>query len=76
MFRKTNFVMTNEDELTMIKEEQEFELMFQRSYIHMIERMKKDLIAIKIKASDMGDSCKQKESIMNEESEKSRKTKE
>jgi hypothetical protein len=42
----------------------------------MIERMKKDLIAIKIKASEMGDSFKQKESIMNEESEKSRKTKE
>jgi hypothetical protein len=42
----------------------------------MIERMKKDLIAIKIKASEIHDSCKQKESILNEESEKSRKTKE
>ena len=68
--------MSTEDELTMIKEEQEFELMFQRTYVHMIERMKKDLIAIKIKATDLNDSCKQKELIMNEESEKSRKTKE
>ena len=76
MFKKTNFVMSTEDELTMIKEEQEFELMFQRTYVHMIERMKKDLIAIKIKATDLNDSCKQKELIMNEESEKSRKTKE
>ncbi len=76
LFRKTNFVMSTEDELGQIKEEHDFELMFQRTYQHMIERMKKDLIAIKIKASEMGDSFKQKESIMNEESEKSRKTKE
>ena len=60
----------------MIKEEHEFELMYQRCYQHMIERMKKDLIAIKIKANELGDSYKQKESIMNDESEKSRKTKE
>lgn len=42
----------------------------------MIDRMKKDLIALKIKATELNDSYKQKESIMNEESEKSRKTKE
>jgi hypothetical protein len=76
LFRKTNFVMSTEDELSMIREEHDFEIMFQRSYQHMIERMKKDLIAIKIKASEINESCKQKESIMNEESEKSRKTKE
>ena len=67
---------STDDELSMIKEEHEFELMYQRSYAHMIDRMKKDLIAIKITANEMGESYKQKEGIMNEESEKSRKTKE
>jgi len=67
---------SNDDELTMIKEEHDFELMFQRSYAHMIDRMKKDLVAIKISANEMSESFKQKEGIMNEESEKSRKTKE
>lgn len=69
-------MQSTDDELTFIKEEHEFELMFQRSYGHMIERMKKDLIAIKIQANEMHDSFKQKEGIMTEESEKSRKTKE
>ncbi len=44
--------------------------------MHMIDRMKKDLIAIKIEAHELHESFKQKEGIMNEESEKSRKTKE
>lgn len=39
---------STDDELYMIREEHEYELMFQRSYTHMIERMKKDLVAIKI----------------------------
>lgn len=76
LFRKTTFMQSTDDELSMIKEEHEFELMYQRSYTHMIDRMKKDLIAIKIQANEMQDSFKQKEGIMNEESEKSRKTKE
>ena len=42
----------------------------------MIERMKKDLIAIKIEANDLLDSQRQKEGILAEESDKSRKTKE
>jgi Ser-tRNA(Ala) deacylase AlaX len=60
----------------MIKDEHDFELMFQRTYQHMIERMKRDMIALQIKASEMHDSYKQKEAIMYEESEKSRKSKE
>lgn len=60
----------------MIKDEHDFELMFQRTYQHMIERMKRDMIALQIKASEMHDSYKQKEVIMYEESEKSRKSKE
>ena len=51
-------------------------MMFQRTYNHMIERMKRDLIALQIKANEMHDSHKQKEVIMYEESEKSRKSKE
>ena len=76
LYRKTTYMKSTDDELTMIKEEHDFELMYQRSYQQMIERMKKDLIAIKINANELHDSYKQKESIMNEESEKSRKTKE
>jgi len=49
---------SNDDELTMIKEEHDFELMFQRSYAHMIDRMKKDLVAIKISANEMSESFK------------------
>ena len=51
-------------------------MMFQRQYEHMIERMKKDLIALTIKSSEMHDSYKSKEAIMSEETEKSRKAKE
>ena len=42
----------------------------------MIERMKKDIIALQIQANEMHDSYKQKELIMTEEVEKSRKAKE
>lgn len=60
----------------MIKDEHDFELMFQRSYYHMIDRIKKDIIALNIQAYDLKDSNKQKEIIMQEEAEKSRKAKE
>ena len=60
----------------MIKDEHDFEMMFQRVYQHMIERIKKDLIALQIKANEMHESHKQKEVIMQEESDKSRKSKE
>lgn len=55
---------STDDELSMIKEEHDFELMHQRTYAHMIERMKRDLIAIKIQANELHDSQKQKEGIM------------
>ena len=62
-------------------------MMFQRSYMHMLERMKKDLVSTSIKANDLTDSLKQKSgynlfyplliySIMQEESDKSMKSKE
>lgn len=76
LYRRTNFIQTAEDELSMIRDEHDFEMMFQRTYNHMIERMKRDLIALQIKANEMHESDKQKEAIMYEESEKSRKAKE
>ena len=60
----------------MIKDEHDFELMFQRSYYHMIDRIKKDIIALNISSYDLRDSNKQKEIIMQEEADKSRKAKE
>lgn len=48
----------------MIRDEHDFENMFQRVYQHMIERMKRDLIAIQIKSNELHGSDKQKESIM------------
>jgi hypothetical protein len=65
-----------QDELSMIKDEHDFELMFQRSYYHMIDRIKKDIIALNISSYDLRDSNKQKEIIMQEEADKSRKAKE
>ena len=59
-----------------IRDEHDFELMFQRTYAHMQERMKRDLIALQIQANELHDSAKQKEAIMYEEAEKSRKSKE
>ena len=50
--------------------------MYQRSYKHMLERMKKDLVALQIRSNELGDSKKQKEEIADEETEKSRKSKE
>ncbi len=67
---------STDDELSQIKEEHEFEQMHQRSYQHMIDRMKRDLIAVKIEASELADSQKQKEGIKSEEGEKARKIKE
>ena len=63
LFRKTNVIMTAEDELSMIKDEHDFELMFQRTYYHMIDRIKKDIIAINIVAREVRESHKQKEIV-------------
>ncbi len=63
LFKKTTTIVTAEDELLMIKDEHDFELMFQRTYYHMIERIKKDIISLNITAYDMRDSHKQKEII-------------
>ena len=76
IFRKTFNIRNTKDELDGIKLDHAFEVMYQKQYEHMIERMKKDLVALTIKRSEMFDSYKSKEGIMGEESEKSRKAKE
>ena len=53
IFRKTTFVNNTDNELEEIKEEHDFELMFQRSYFHILDRMKKDLISTQIKANEL-----------------------
>ena len=63
LFRKTNVIVTAEDELSMIKDEHDFELMFQRSYYHMIDRIKKDIISINIVSREVRESHKQKEVV-------------
>ena len=49
--------------------------MYQRTYIHMIGRMKSDLIAAKIKQNEMQESFKSKKQIFEEEAEKHRQAK-
>lgn len=51
-------------------------MMTQSSYRHMLERMERDYIASKLKATDLETSIKSKSGILDLESQKQRKTKE
>ena len=51
--RKTNGLRTTGDGLENINETHDLELMLQRTYKHMIERMHKDLIATQIRAQEL-----------------------
>ena len=73
--RKTNGLKTTGDGLENIKETHDFEQMLQRSYKHMIERMHKDLIATQIKAAELQESYKSKQTIAAEEADRNRKAK-
>lgn len=52
------------------------EKMARRTYLHMLERMKKDFIACKIKTNDLEESLRNKKSLLDGEEDKTRKTKE
>jgi len=52
-----------EQELKQIEREHNFEKLYQRSYYHMLDRMKKDLVAFQINSNDLADSYKQKQQI-------------
>ena len=50
--------------------------MARRTYLHMLERMKKDFIACKIKTNDLEESLRNKKQLLDGEEDKTRKTKE
>ena len=74
--RKDMTLQDAQDTLDQIRSDHDYEQMFQRSYYHMLDRMKKDLIAQKITANDLHSSYKQKQSIASSEVDGSRKSKE
>ena len=50
--------------------------MYHEQYKHMLDRMKKDLIALQLLSNDFIESLRSKRSIMNDELNKQRKSKE
>lgn len=73
--RKANGLHVTGGGLENIKETHDHELMVQRSYKHMINRMHQDLIATQIKAQELQESYKSKQAIADEEANKNRKAK-
>ena len=63
-------------ELGDVQETHDFEMLFQAQYTHMLDRMKKDLIALQLSSNDLMVSLKSKRQIMNDELNKNRKSKE
>ena len=74
-FRKTNGLSNTEDTLKSIEKQHSQHSMFQRTYIHMIQRMKADHIAAQIKQNEMQESYKSKKSIWEDEADKHRQAK-
>jgi hypothetical protein len=60
-------------DMAAIKEASDFEMMKQRQYKHMIQRIQADLIATKIKVNEKQESYASKLAILEEETEKKRK---
>ena len=68
--------MTKDDtsaDMAARKEASDFEMMKQRQYKHMIQRIQADLIATKIKVNEKQESYASKLAILEEETEKKRK---
>lgn len=63
-------------ELELVTERHDFEKMYQEQYKHMLDRMKKDLIALQLISNDLIESLRSKRSIMKDELNKKRKSKE
>ena len=59
-----------------VKKKHEVAQMDQKIYYHMLDRMKKDLIAMKLKTNDLRQSMKNKDLIVASEDEKNRKSNE
>jgi hypothetical protein len=63
-------------ELQDVTERHEFEKMYNEQYKYMLDRMKKDLISLQLTSNDLIESLRSKRSIMNDELNKQRKSKE
>lgn len=63
-------------ELEAVTERHDFEKMYQEQYKHMLDRMKKDLIALQLVSNDLVESLRSKRQIMKDELNKQRKSKE
>ena len=74
-FRKTNGLKSTKSQLQELKDTHDMELMLQRTYKHMMNRMQQDLIACQIQANELHESHKSKMAILDEETEKNRKAK-
>jgi hypothetical protein len=59
-----------------VKFTHDFEMLYQRQYQHMLDRMKKDLISLQLTSNDLMESLRSKRSIMSDELNKQRKSKE
>jgi hypothetical protein len=62
--------------LEVVTERHDFEKMYQEQYKHMLDRMKKDLIALQLISNDLIESLRSKRQIMKDELNKQRKSKE
>ena len=73
--RMKNGMSDTQFHLKHVEHTHNMQLMTQRTYTHMVARMKADLIAAKIKQNEMQDSYKSKQQIFEEEAEKHRQAK-
>ena len=76
MLSNKNRLAQLQQALQETKDKIEEERMYKRTYCHMLERMKKDHIASKIKAADLEKSLVNKGAVIDAEEEKQRVTKE
>ena len=63
-------------ELEDVTERHDFEKMYQEQYKYMLDRMKKDLIALQLISNDLVESLRSKRQIMKDELNKNRTSKE
>lgn len=73
--RMSDGLQHTEESLKMVERRHSFALLDQRTYVHMIARMRADLIASKIKMNEMQESYKSKKQIFEEEADKNRQAK-
>ena len=74
-YRKNSGLKNTKGQLDTLKDNHDMEMMLQRTYKHMINRMQQDLIACQISANELHESHKSKMAISEEETDKNRKAK-